>query len=246
MLKMVIHELWYAQAAIQILLVVVVLARKMWIRFPSFSAYVLFNLAATLIKHTIQQRGILYFSTYWICEALAIVLGLAVVREIFMSLFAPHPALRKLATVIFRSAICLLIVMGCTVVYLQTPITQGLAKAVLTGEEGTRIVEVGLIMFLFLSSSAFGLHWRQNVFGIALGLGIFNAAELVVLAIQLHNGSRETFQVIAIARVLAFSVSLLVWLAYLLAPERVTSSAEVPKRAQLEQWNQAITELISR
>jgi hypothetical protein len=246
MLKTVIHELWYAQAAIQIFLVVVVLARKMWTRFPSFSAYVLFNLAATLIKHTIQQSGALYFYTYWICEALAIVLGLAVVREIFMSLFAPHPALRKLATVIFRSAICLLIAMGCMVVYLQTPITQGLAKAVLTGEEGTRIVEVGLIMFLFLSSSAFGLHWRQNVFGIALGLGIFNASELMVLAIQLHNSSRETFQIIAIARVLAFSVSLLVWLAYLLAPERVTSSAEVPKRAQLEQWNQAITELISR
>lgn len=245
-LKSVIHELWYVQTAIQILLVAVLVTRKTWGRFPGFTAYVVCDAVATVIKHVIQQNGALYFYTYWICEALAIVLGLVVVREIFMNLFAPHPALRKLATVIFRSAICLLIVMGCAVVYLQTPITLGLAKAVLTGEEGTRIVEVGLIMFLFLSSSAFGLHWRQNVFGIALGLGLFNAAELVVLAVQLHNASRETFQVIAIARVLAFSASLLVWLAYLLAPERVMSSAEVPKRAQLEQWNQAITELISR
>jgi len=29
-------------------------------------------------------------------------------------------------------------------------------------------------------------------------------------------------------------------------PERATSSGELPKKAQLEQWNQAVTELINR
>ena len=47
-------------------------------------------------------------------------------------------------------------------------------------------------------------------------------------------------------RLLAFNASLLIWLGYLLVPERATSSAEIPKQDQLEQWNQAVMELISR
>jgi hypothetical protein len=35
-----------------------------------------------------------------------------------------------------------------------------------------------------------------------------------------------------------------IWIIYLLAPELATSPAEMPKRAQLEQWNKAIMELI--
>jgi hypothetical protein len=33
---------------------------------------------------------------------------------------------------------------------------------------------------------------------------------------------------------------------YLLAPERAATAVEVPKQAQLEQWNQAVMELINR
>jgi len=49
-----------------------------------------------------------------------------------------------------------------------------------------------------------------------------------------------------LARVISFSASLFIWLGYLLVPERATSGAEVPRRDQLEQWNQAVMELISR
>ncbi|HEY6308186.1 MAG TPA: hypothetical protein VI488_17205 [Candidatus Angelobacter sp.] len=115
--------------------------------------------------------------------------------------------------------------------------------AILVGEEATRIIETGLLMLLFILSSAFGLHWRQQAFGIALGLGFFVAVELIGVTTRAHLGAAaaETFGAI---RMLAFNCSLLIWLGYLLAPERVTIAAELPKRAQLEQWNQAIMELI--
>jgi hypothetical protein len=89
------------------------------------------------------------------------------------------------------------------------------------------------------------LHWRQNVFGIALGLGMFAAVELVTVTLIGHVSS-ATALTLALARGISFSASLLIWLGYLLLPERATSSAEIPKRAQLEQWNQAVMELISR
>jgi hypothetical protein len=49
-----------------------------------------------------------------------------------------------------------------------------------------------------------------------------------------------------LAHVVSFDLSILIWLGYLAVPERVTSRAEVPQRAQLEQWNQAVMELINR
>jgi hypothetical protein len=49
-----------------------------------------------------------------------------------------------------------------------------------------------------------------------------------------------------IIRGLSFDLSLLIWLGYILIPEHVASQAELPKRAQLEQWNQAMMELINQ
>jgi hypothetical protein len=246
-LKATIHGLWYAQVVIQVILAIVVIVRKSWRDLPAFSSYILLAATASLALYAIpgSHHSPTYFYAYWISEAGAIVLGMVVVREIFMKLFAPHLALRKLATIIFRVAVILLVAFGCVVLYAQTPGAQGIYKGAMIGEEAVRIVEVGLIMFLFLSSSAFGLHWRQNVFGIALGLGIFTSVELVALAVFIHLGP-SALPGFDIARVVAFSLSLLVWLGYLLAPERVTARVEVPKRAQLEQWNQAVLELISK
>jgi len=246
-LKSIIHGLWYVEIVIQTILAIIVIVKKSWRELPGFSSYILFAATASLVKYAISpaHNTVPYFYAYWIAEAGGIVLGLVVVREIFMKLFAPHLALRKLAALIFRVAIILLVAFGCAVMYAQAPGLQGFYKGATIGEEATRIVQVGLIMFLFLSSGAFGLHWRQGIFGIALGFGIFTSVELVMLAVYLRIGS-AALPAYAIARLVAFSLSLLVWMGYLLAPERVTASAEMPKRAQLEQWNQAVLELISK
>ncbi|MGZ4875360.1 MAG: hypothetical protein ACXVJL_09590 [Candidatus Angelobacter sp.] len=223
----------------------IVLAKRTWRSFPVFSAYIFFGVFEAAAVYAVFRMPLIYFRTFWICEAIGIFLGLAVVREIFTHVFSPHPALRKLATIIFRVAVVALVVLACGVIYAQSGNAKSIPRAVLLAEEAARIVEVGLIMFLFLSSSAFGLHWRQNVFGMALGLGMFGAVELVTVTMIGHVSSASG-QVFNLAHGISFSMSLLIWMGYLLAPERATAAIEVPKRAQLEQWNQAVTELISR
>lgn len=244
-LRPLIHGLWVGSIAVQVLLAVVVLAKKVWLKHPVFAAYTFFNLLGAAATYLAARDGTAYFYTYWICEAMGIVLGLAVVREVFTNLFSPHRALRNLATMIFRVAVLGLVILACGAIYVQSGNSTGITNAVLLAAEATRIVEVGLIMFLFLSSSVFGLHWRQSVFGIALGLGMFTAVELVTVTLIGHVSS-TTAQAFNLARGISFSASLLIWVGYLLVPERVSTNAEVPKRAQLEQWNQAVMELISR
>jgi hypothetical protein len=240
-----IHDLWIGSIALQVLLAAILLAKRAWQKYPVFVAYIFFNLVKTAAAFSVYRNRAAYFYTFWICEAIGIVLGLAVVREIFTNIFSPHAALRKLATLIFRVAVLALILLACGAIYEQSGNARSIVNGVLLASEATRIVELGLIMFLFLSSSAFGLHWRQNEFGIALGLGTCAAVELVNVTLMTHL-SPAARQVFSLVRSFSFNGSVLIWLGYLLVPERATSRGEMPKKAQLEQWNQAVMELINR
>jgi hypothetical protein len=244
-LPAITQEVWFGSIVLQVLLAVVVLTKQTWRSYPAFSSYVFFSVFEAGVIAVVNHRGMGYFYTFFAFEAIGIVLGLAVVREVFTNLFSPHPALRTLATVTFRVAVVALIVLACAVFYAESGNAKGLASAIMRAEEAARIVELGVIMFLFLSSSAFGLHWRQNEFGIALGLGTCAAVELFNVTLIPHV-SKEAAQAFGLLRSFSFNLSLLIWLGYLLVPERAPSSAEIPKQAQLEQWNQAVMELISR
>ena len=227
-------------------LVVVLLVRKTWTKFPVFTAYAAFNLLETALGYAVLNNRTLYFYVYWIGEAIAIALGLAVVYEIFRSLFSHHDALRKMAKWVFRAAVIILVLLGLVVIAFQPSVDKAsLSGVVMVAAEATRIIEVGLLMFLFLFSTAFGLHWRTQVFGIALGLGVFTAVDLVNVTLRSYFGDGAV-NVLNLARGAAFCLSVLMWIGYLLAPERVASSRDVPERAQLEQWNQAVMELIHR
>jgi hypothetical protein len=239
------HDLWIGGIALQILLTGILLAKRAWQKYPVFAAYIFFNLFEAAATFSVYRNRAVYFYAFWACEAIGIVLGLAVVREIFTNIFAPHAALRKLATLIFRVAVVALILLACGAIYEQSGNARSISNGVLLASEATRIIELGLIMFLFLSSSAFGLHWRQSEFGIALGLGTCAAVELINVTLMPHL-SLASAHVFSVVHSFSINFSLLIWLGYLLVPERATSRGEMPKQAQLEQWNQAMTELINR
>ena len=242
---------WLAAILVQGILVGILCAKRMWRRFPLFFSYIvtgfLFSVALYIIyllAFRLRFLRLIYPNVYWVNEGLAVLLGIAVVYEIFKHLFSPYPGLRKLATQVFQVSIALLVLLGCIVAYAQ-PLGERnhIQAALMLVEQASRILEIGLLLFLFLFASAFGLHWRQYAFGIALGLGIFVAVELVGITMRVQFGVTAN-SIFNTVRMIAFNLSLVIWTTYLLAPELATSPAEMPKRAQLEQWNNAIMELI--
>lgn len=238
---------WMAALLLQGSLAIVLAAKKMWKKFPLFLSYCVSNLVLNIVLYVIHaskwQRSI-YFEAYWLTEAVGLFLGVAVVYEIFNHLLTPYPALRKLAGQIFQGVIIVLALLACIVVYSQPSGDKNhMQAAFLLVEQVCRIIEVGLLLFLFVFASAFGLHWRQYAFGIAVGLGIFATVELVALTMRIQFGTTAN-SVFNIVRTFSFNSSLLIWIGYILAPELAARPAEVPKRAQLEQWNKAIMELI--
>jgi len=242
-LKSLFYSVWLIGLAFQALLLIVILVKRIWRSFPMFTLYSALTFVENVVAYSLSANRGLYFYMYVIGETLSVLLGIAVVGEIFMHLFAPHPALRRLAVSVFRVVAAVLLLVGGAVIYMHAPIARtGVTTALMIVEEAARIVEVGLIMGLFLCSSAFGLHWRQQVFGIGLGLGTFMAVRLITVTMSAYvPNSGGALNLVLVS---SFAVSLLIWIGYLLVPERAAGKVELPQRSQLEQWNQAVMELI--
>lgn len=240
----IVNLIWIAGTVLEVLLVGILLYGRMWRNFPFFTSYAVFTLTSSVISFATRGNGSLYFYSYWADEAIGIILGFAVVFEIFRSLFAGHAALRKLAVLVFGGALVILLITATYIlVYEGQSIATNIGKAVMVMEEAVRTIEVGALVVLFLCTRAFGLHWRQSVFGIALGLGLFAAIELVAITLRskLSPAMNDSLNIV---RGVAYTASLIVWGTYMLLPERATDESQLPQRGQLEQWNQAILELI--
>jgi hypothetical protein len=240
----IVEFLWVAGSILQFMLAGVLIYRRTWVHFPLFTSYVVFNFVDGMVSLTTRANAPVYFYVYWVGEAIGIILGFLVVYEVFKSIFLHHSALRKLATLIFTAS--LLVLTGIAIfilVHAGPRMTGNIGRSVMVLEEATRTIEVGLLIVLFMCTGAFGLHWRQSVFGIALGLGIFVAVELIAVTLR-SQMSPAVHNVFSIVRASAYTISLLVWGGYMLLPERAADESELPQRGQLEQWNQAMMELI--
>jgi hypothetical protein len=245
-IRSIIQGMVVAGLTLQLLLAVVLLAKKMWGKFPLFLVYSVTNLFEAIVLYILLPHRLAYFYTYVVFQTITIMLGVAVIYEIFKYLFSLYPGLRRVARLNLYVAVFILLLLAAAVLYAHAPIGKnGVVRAVLVAEEAARVLEVGLVTMLFAFSGLFGLHWRQPVFGITLGLGVFAVAKLLVLTV-LPNVGAAGAQVVNLANAIGFDSSMLIWLGYMLVPERITSPEEMPQRAQLEQWNQAIMELINQ
>jgi len=240
----VIEFFWVAGAVLQFGLAATLIYRRAWRTFPFFFSYSLVNLAHAAASLIFRSNPFVYFYIYWVGEGISTILGFFVVYEVFKSIFLGHIALRKLASSILSVSLLVLGVLAITILAHEgQTMAHNLSRSVIIIEEATRTIEAGLLLVLFSCAGAFGLHWRHSVFGVALGLGIFVSVELIAVTMrsQLSPAMHDAFSII---RALAYTTSLIVWGTYMLLPERAADESQLPQHGQLEQWNQAILELI--
>ena len=242
----IISALVVTGLALQAVLGVVLVLKHAWRKFPIFTAYCLFSLieGVGLYMLLLSQAGRhSYRYGYAVGEGISLILEFGVVYEIFKSLFTQYSALKRMAGLFFQWGLLVLLVLGASVLYYHNSIdVTSITATTIVVQEATRIVEVGLLLFLFMFATAFGLHWRQNVFGVALGIGVYLAVELIGITMVGRFG-KLAIHAFNLASTITFDLTLLVWIVYLLTPEIWAKPPEVPK-LQLEQWNRALMEFI--
>jgi len=213
---------------------------------PVFFSYAVFTAARTPILFFIFHRhpdASPYF--YWIAEGVSAALGFAAIYEVFRHLFRSHEAARRLGTRLFRwtAAAFVLLAVAAAASNPQGEISQFTA-AVVALAQGVRLVQCGLLLFLFAFAYYFGFTLRSHLFGIALGFGLFAGVQLAAVAMRAHVGMVSNVTVVWV-NLASYNCAVLVWMTYLL-PKRREVVAPVLAATEVKSWNRALLQLLQR
>jgi len=164
---------------------------------------------------------------------------------VFRCLFRGREATERLGALFFRWTAAAFVLLGVVAAALNLdPDVTPAAAAVLAVTQGVRLVQSGMLMFLFVFSYVSGLVWRRHALGIALGFGLFASVQLAAAAMQTYTGmvSYQTWSWINMA---SYNCAVLVWATYLLT-RREEAVAPAPAAAEVKSWNRALVQLLWR
>jgi len=256
---------WVAGPALQIILLTFMIRRKLQGVFPRFFSYILFQiLKSAVLFVTYRYFYESYFDVYWTGNAISVLLAVTVMDEILHRLFKQYAGIETLGTMIFRWSCGLLLLLAILgAVSSQLGSADRVVAAVLAFERSVRLMQCGLFVLLMLLCRVLRDCWRQQVFGVALGFGIFASVELILISIAMWYGE-GTSDVVSLVKSATYNAVTLLWIGYLrqegehvpamsLAPVNGMNLALATPNAAVEQdesfivWvEQAVERVLSR
>lgn len=236
------YALWIAHPVIQMGIAAFMFRRGLHRKFKFFFGYILTQLVTFAVIFPASWHSYsASFYLYWICDALSVVFGFAVIHEVFVDVFRLFHTLRDLGSVLFKWAgLVMLLVAGVVSVSTNSSEIAPWMQAIVTSQRCVRIIQVGMVLFLLFFAHYVGISRRQHSFGIALGFGFFAVIELVLICswVGQHLGDPITVNLLNMA---AYNGSLLVWLGYVVvkSPARDASVSLL----QPQRWEQSLTDI---
>jgi hypothetical protein len=236
--------LWLTSPFLQTAIIFLMLRRKLVSSFPLFFIYTVVVVARDLILFFLK-KGALYFLIFWWGEALAILLGLAVIFEVLVRILPKSPSLRfVLNSVLIFGAIAS--VAALLILVLAKPVegNDRLLEVMVMAERSVRFLQSSLLVVVIALMSRLGLSWHQESVGIAAGFGVYSALALAGFELggHLHVISGHA---LALVNSAAYNLAAIIWVFYFLRPLRLTSVGHLPK-TDLAEWNSAVTDYVNQ
>jgi hypothetical protein len=243
---------YYLLIAPHLLLIVVLVAlfrRGVYRQFPVFCAYIAFEIAQFVVLFAMLESPSISAASYGIGYSVGLALSTAlrfgIIHEIYGHLLRNYATLHRFGKPLFRwTTIGLLLIAVLAALSVGRNYPNHILFVVNVLDRTASIVQCGLLLSLFLLSAYLGLSWRSHLFGIALGMGVFASVELAAAAILAETGYLYSADANYLTMA-AYHVCVLIWIFYLLAPERSPQYKvrTVPEH-DLESWNQELQRLI--
>jgi hypothetical protein len=233
--------------SLQAVMAVMMVIRKLHTRLPIFFAYTVFHVFGSALMWGAARISYAdYFYSYWSLEILDSFLVLLVIQEIFSAVLSEYESLKSLGELLFRWGTLLIVVITVfTASAAPGADADRLVAGLMVLQRSVALVEIGLIMLLFLFCRWFGLTWRDHVFGIALGFGIMASFMLASGSIRTHLG-KAAERMYEYASPASYTLAVLIWVVYVLLPERRYVSGRIDASEQLREWNRALLYLSRR
>jgi hypothetical protein len=230
---------WLVGPALQITLLSFMIRRKLHVVFPRFFTYILFQIVKSGFLFVIYRYyDARYFDAYWTGNAISVILAATVMDEILHNLFQQYGGIQNLGSLIFRWACGLLLLLSIVNAFSsQQESTDRVVSAVLAFDRSMRIMQCGLFLLLMLLCRFLRNWFRQHVFGIALGFGVFASIELIVVSIVMHYGDGPV-AIVSLVKSSAYNAVTLLWIIYLRRHSQ--SIPEIEVAPQLNALNMAL------
>ncbi len=236
---------WLLPISIALLegVILVVLTKRNLLRdFPFFFSYLAFNICGFLfLAFAVQGSSMQYFYSFWSVTTIGLFLGFLVLYEAFVSALKPFSAVIDLAKMLFGwAALFLLITASLTAAATNGAQTSKICASVLLMERSVQLLQCGLLLFLMVFETRFGLSWRNPGMAVALGLGIQAAVGLTESYIREHVPAWAT--TVDILDPMLRSGVLVFWIVIMMLPQAEKKTAQdSPKRLILRRWNEALS-----
>lgn len=249
------HALWIGRVVLQTVLLGILVRRKINRQFPIFFLYIIWHVAASsllvLIDYSgVQYAGYYYYELYRFTEAGDAIISFCVLYELFRHLVRDYPVLKNKGSSLYRQTILLFLGVALALAWYApayAPEMLGPSFSVL--QRSVRLLQCGLLTFLFLFAHSFGLSWKNRTFGIALGFGITATSGFVLAAIRVHLTAvfsptlpKEIMQA---ANQMGDWWAVGIWIAYAVAsePKRIDVLPTLPEE-NLGSWNSELRRLL--
>jgi hypothetical protein len=213
---MVMYATWLAGPVLQITLILLMMRRKLHEVFPRFFSYIVFQIVKSAILFAVYRLyPDNYFDAYWAGNSISVLLGILVMDEILQHLLKQYGGIQKLASVIFRWACGLLLLLAIVNAFsTQQTSADRVVSTVLALDRSVRVMQCGLCILLLVLCRFLRNCWRQPVFGIALGFGVFACIEMVLVSVVMHFGDGPA-AIVSLVKSSAYNAITLLWIMYL-------------------------------
>lgn len=212
----IMYVSWLLGPVLQITVLIFMIRRKLRVVFPRFFSYIVLQIVKSGILFLIYRyRQENYFDAYWSGNAISVLLVVTVMDEILHNLLKQYGGIQSLTSIIFRWACGLLLLLSIVNAFSnQQTSADRVVSAVLAFDRSVRVMQCGLFFLLIILCRLLRNCWRQHVFGIALGFGIFASIELMLVSIVMHFGDGPA-AILSLVKSAAYNGVTLVWIMYL-------------------------------
>lgn len=223
--------IWILNGILQWSLLVLVLWRKGWQRHFAFATYIFFCAFKTTFLFVLDSSP--YFSYYfrinWGFRLVGLPLMVAVLIEVFASVFRPYSTLPKGTLRWFQFAIIGLIVATAVAAVVFPGSGPGkLVHGILLINRSLSIIFCGIFSLTALMSGYFGIPWQTRTYGIGVGFLLYMSVDLFTSALLSFYGL-DVSSVVQVFIMLAFTLALTTWIIYFCIPDTP------PRKPTLEQ-----------
>jgi hypothetical protein len=213
---MLTMAIWWLGILLESLILVRGLEIRLVRQFPVFYSYILFVFLEELLRFSVYRWYPLhYFQVYWITQFLSLVIGSAVILEIYRVGLRGFPGTARMTRYL------LLIVFGA--IFARTLINPSgslfvwLAQSSVELERNLRIVQALAILTLVTAFLWYAVPFGRNLRGILLGYGLFLALGIIQLTLMSDNwGAARVYW--SYAQSTSYLIVLIMWTGALWSP----------------------------